>query len=144
MFCQSFSSPPQRVVLYILVHDQRSILQDRIKLPHTNSMYIYPQKRSLDALLKVGVIIKVLVFRTLRCVVARNALDTDCCCWSIRSAPRRERGWMLSGTSEKRAKICTMSGTLLLFLGSWCMERLIKLNLARHFPPSWRHILSQN
>ena len=35
-------------------------------------MYIYPHKRNVDALLKVGVIIKVGVFRTLRCVVARN------------------------------------------------------------------------
>ena len=47
-------------------------------------MYIYPHKRNVDALLKVGVIIKVVVFRTLRCVVARIALATDCCCSSIR------------------------------------------------------------
>ena len=33
--CQSFSSPLQRVVPYILVHDQRSIFQDRItNTPH--------------------------------------------------------------------------------------------------------------
>ena len=32
-------------------------------------MHIYPHKRNLDALLKVGVIIKVLVFGTLCCVV---------------------------------------------------------------------------
>ena len=55
MFCQSFSSPLQRVAPYILVHDQRSFFQDRIKISHTNSMYIYPHKRNLDALLKVGV-----------------------------------------------------------------------------------------
>ena len=134
MFRQSFSSPLQRVVPYILVHDQRSIFQDRIKISHTNSVYIYPHKRNLDALLKVGVNIKVLVFRTLCCVVARIALATDCCCcWSSRSAPRRERGWMLSETSEKRAKRYILSGTLQLFLGSWCMERLIKKNLARHY-----------
>ena len=41
-------------------------------------MHIYPHKRNLDALLKVGVIIKVLVFRTPCCVVARIALITDC------------------------------------------------------------------
>ena len=48
-------------------------------------MYIYLHKRNVDALLKVGVIIKVVVFRTLCCVVARIALATDCCfcCWSI-------------------------------------------------------------
>ena len=81
-------------------------------------MYIYPHKRNVDALLKVGVIIKVVVFRTLRCVVARIALDTDCCCCcrSIRSAPQRERGWVLSETSEKRAKF--LNGTLRLFSGS--------------------------
>ena len=125
MFCQSFSSPLQRVVPYILVHDHRSIFQDHIKISHTNSMYIYPHKRNLDALLKVGVIIKVLVFRTLCYVVATIALATDCCC-SIRQAPRRERGWMLSETSEKRAKKCILNGTVQLFFGSSCMERLIK------------------
>ena len=81
-------------------------------------MYIYRHKRNVDALLKVGVIIKVLVFRTLCCVVARIALATDCCCWSTRSAPRRERGWMLSETSEKRAKKRILNGTLQLFFGS--------------------------
>ena len=44
---------------------------------------IYSHKQNLDALLKVGVIIKVVVFRALYCVVARIALGTDCCCWSI-------------------------------------------------------------
>ena len=39
---------------------------------------------------------------------------------------------MLSETSEKRAKMCIMSGTLELFLGSSFMERLIRYNLARH------------
>ena len=43
-------------------------------------MYIYPHKRNVDAILNVGVIIKVVVFRTLCCVVARIALATDCCC----------------------------------------------------------------
>ena len=47
-------------------------------------MFIYSHERNVDALLKVGVIIKVVVFRTLCCVVARIALATDCCCrWSI-------------------------------------------------------------
>ena len=47
-------------------------------------MYFYPHKRNVDALLKLGVIVKVVVFRTLCCVVARIALATDCCCcWSI-------------------------------------------------------------
>ena len=36
----------------------------------------------MDAL-KVGVIIKVVLFRTLCCVVAIIALATDSCCWSI-------------------------------------------------------------
>ena len=83
-------------------------------------MYIYPYKRNVDALLKVGVNIKVVVFRTLCCVVARIALATDCCycCRSLRSAPRRERGWMLSETTEKRANFCIMNGTLQLFVGS--------------------------
>ena len=82
-------------------------------------MYNYTHKGNVDALLKVGVIIKAVVFPTLRCVVASIALATDCCrCWSIRSAPRRERGWMLSETSEKRAKICILNGTLQLFFGS--------------------------
>ena len=82
-------------------------------------MYIYPHKRNVDALLKVDVIVKLVVFRTLCCVVARIALATDCCCcWSIRSAPRRERGWMLSETSDKRAKKCILNGTLQLFFGS--------------------------
>ena len=31
------------------------LFQDRIKISHTNPMYIYPHKRNLDALLKVGV-----------------------------------------------------------------------------------------
>ena len=46
-------------------------------------MYMYPHKRNVDALPKVGVIIKVLivvVFRTLCCVVATITLATDCCC----------------------------------------------------------------
>ena len=50
-------------------------------------MYIYPRKQAnVDAVLKVGAILKV-VFRTLCCcVVARLALATDCCCcWLIRS-----------------------------------------------------------
>ena len=78
-------------------------------------------------MLKVGVVIKLVVFRTLCCVVARIALATDyCCCLSIRSAPRRrERRCVLSKTSEKRAKKCFLNGTLQLFFGSWCMERLI-------------------
>ena len=81
-------------------------------------MYIYPHKRNVDALLKVGVIIKVVVFRTLCCVVASIVLAIDCCCCrSIRSAPRRERGWMLSETSEKRANVCVLNGTLQLFFG---------------------------
>ena len=37
-------------------------------------MYIYPHKQNVDALLKVGMVIKVVVFRTLCCVVARIAL----------------------------------------------------------------------
>ena len=97
-------------------------------------MYIYPHKRNVDALPKVGVIIKVAVFRTLCCVGARIALATGCCCcWSIRSAPRRERGWMLRETSEKRAKICILNGILQLLFGSWCMERLMKYNVARSY-----------
>ena len=54
-------------------------------------MYIYPHKRNVDALLKVGVIIKVVVFRTLCCVVARIALATDCCycCWSVHRVRRQ-------------------------------------------------------
>ena len=54
-------------------------------------MFIYSHERNVDALLKVGVIIKVVVFRTLCCVVARIALATECCCWPIRSAPRLGR-----------------------------------------------------
>ena len=89
------------------------------KYPALISMYMYPHKRNADALPKVGVIIKVVVFRTLCCVVARIALATDCCCfWSIRSSPRCERGWMLSGTSEKRARKCILNGTPQLFSGS--------------------------
>ena len=77
-------------------------------------MYIYRHKRNVDALLKKGVTIKVVVvFRALCCVVATIALATGCCCcWSIRSAPRRERGWILSVTIEKRAKKCILNGTL--------------------------------
>ena len=36
----------------------------------------------------------------------------------IRSAPRRERGWMLSETIEKRAKNCILNSTLQFFFGS--------------------------
>ena len=51
---------------------------------YTNSMDIYSHKLTVDAPLKVGVILKVVVFRTLCCVVARIALATACCCcWSI-------------------------------------------------------------
>ena len=35
--------------------------------------------------------------------------------------------------SETRAKNCILNGTLQLFFGSWCMERLVKWNLARHY-----------
>ena len=53
-------------------------------------MYIYPLKRNVYALLKVGVIIKVVVFRLRCCVVARIALATDyCCCWSIHRVRQR-------------------------------------------------------
>ena len=59
--------------------------------PHTKyptlipCIFIYPHKRNVDALLKVGVIIKGVVFRTLCWVVARIALATGYyyCCWSI-------------------------------------------------------------
>ena len=47
-------------------------------------MYIYPHKRNVAALLKLGVIIKVVV-------VAILALATDCfccCCWSIHRVRR--------------------------------------------------------
>ena len=88
----------------------------------------------MDALLNGGVITKVVVFGTLCCVVARIALAVDCFgCWSVRSAPRRERGLMLSETSEKREKTCILNGTLQLFFGSRCMERLIKYNSVRHY-----------
>ena len=48
-------------------------------------MYIYSRKHNVDALLKVDVTVKEVMFRTLCCVVARIALATDCCCgcWSI-------------------------------------------------------------
>ena len=39
-------------------------------------MYIYPHQRNVDAIPNVDVIIKVGVFRTLCCVVARIALAT--------------------------------------------------------------------
>ena len=109
--------------IYILVHDQQSIFEDRIKISHTNSMYIYPHKRNVDALLEVGVIIKVVVFRTLCGVIARIALATDCCCccWSTRPAPRPERGWMLSESSKKGAKKRVLNGTIQFFFGFWCM-----------------------
>ena len=38
--------------------------------------------------------------------------------WLIRSAPRRERGWGLSETSEKCSIFCLLNGTLQLLLGS--------------------------
>ena len=44
----------------------------------------------MDALLKVGVIIEVVVFRTRCCVVARIALATDCCCWWSKHRVRRQ------------------------------------------------------
>ena len=132
MFCQSFSSPLQRVVPYILVQFPRSIFRDRIiNTPHEFHVYLSPQKKR-GCTSKVGVIIKVVVFRTLCCVVARIALATDCCCWSIRSARRRERGWMLSETSEKRAKKYILNGTL----------RFIKLSTTIF--SDWRQILSQS
>ena len=65
MFCQSFSSLLQRVVPYILVHNPRSIFKDRIIISHTN-LNIYPHKRNVDALLKVGVILKVVWLQELR------------------------------------------------------------------------------
>ena len=74
MFCQFFSSPLQRVVPYILVHDPSSISGPHNQYP--TLIPCYPPKRNVDALLKVGVIIKVEVFRTLCCVVARIALAT--------------------------------------------------------------------
>ena len=54
-------------------------------------MCIYTHKRNVDALLKVGVIIKIVVFRTLCCMDARIALATDCCycCWSIHRVRRQ-------------------------------------------------------
>ena len=54
-------------------------------------MYVYAHKRNVDALLNVGVIIKVVVFRTPCCVVARIALATACCCccWSTHRVPLR-------------------------------------------------------
>ena len=48
--------------------------EPRVKISRTNFMYIYPHKRNVDALQMVGVVIKVVVFRTLCRVVARNAL----------------------------------------------------------------------
>ncbi len=74
------------------------------------------------------------VFRTLAFVVATIALaiNTDCCCcWSIREAPKRVRAWMLSETSEKRAKECILNGTLKSFFACWCIE-VDKKNLARN------------
>ena len=62
-------------------------------IPHEFHVFLSPQtKRGCTSKIKVDVIIKVLVFRTLCCVVARIALATEfCCCWSIRSAPRRDK-----------------------------------------------------
>ena len=69
-------------------------------------MYIHPHKRNVDALLKVGRCDYQgrSVSNALLCG-CKIALATDCCCWSIRSAPRGERGWMLSETSEKRKNL---------------------------------------
>ena len=90
-----FSSPLQRVVPYILVPDQRSIFQDRIKnILHEFHVYLClqtkpgcPSKGRCDYQI-IGVL------NALLCVVARIELATGCCCCcrSIRSAPRRERG----------------------------------------------------
>ena len=44
----------------------------------------------------------------------------------IRSAPRRERKWLLGETMEKRGNFCILNGTLQLFSGSSSMERLIE------------------
>ena len=143
MFCQSFSSPLQRVVPYILVQFQRSIFQDRIiNTPHEFHVYLSPQtKRGCTS--KVGVIIKVVVCRTLSCVVARIALATDCCCWSIRSACRRERGWMLSETSEKRAKNIDFERYSPVVLRILMNGEVDKIKLGTTIFPNWRH-LSQN
>ena len=59
----------------------------------------------MDALLKVGVIIKVVVFRTLRCVVPRIALATDCCCWSV----HRVRQQLIDGSIIKYKDLLEMS-----------------------------------
>ena len=97
------------------------------KYPTLIPCIFIPTNETWMRVLKAGVVFKVVVFRTLCCVVARIALPADCCCcWSICSAPRREPGWMLSETSEKRAKNCILNGTLQLFFGSWCMEMLTK------------------
>ena len=82
-------------------------------------MYIDPHKRNVDALLKVVVIIKVVVFPTYYCVVARIALATGCCCCtSIRSASQIEGGLMLSEKNERRAKFYISNGTLSSFFAS--------------------------
>ena len=97
-------SPPRFLPSIFIAH--------RVQQSHCSSIF---HRVSL----KGSVIIKEFVFRALCCVVARIALATDCCscCWSIRSAPRRERGWMLSETSEKRAKIMYFERYSLVILG---------------------------
>ena len=76
-FRQSFTSPLQGVVPGVLVHDPPSIFQDRItNIPQKFHVY-HPHKRNVDALLKVGVIIKVEAFRT-RCCSVLNALLCGC------------------------------------------------------------------
>ena len=120
MCSPSVSSPRSKESSRIYRSSINVFFQDSIiNILHTNSMNIYPHKRNVDAPLTVRVIFKVVVFRTLRCVVARIALTTDCCCcWSMCSVHLLERGWMLSETGEERGKTCILNGTIELFSAS--------------------------
>ena len=77
-----FVAAPKSRSVYIGSRQTIHLSGTHENIPHELDVYL---SRNVDALLKVGAIIKVVVFRTLCCVVARIALATDCCCcWSIR------------------------------------------------------------
>ena len=99
-------------------------------------MYIYPHKRNVDALLKVGVIIiKVAdsVSNALLCGCKNCAgyywlLLLQVNPFSTSTWTRMDACWARKArrSAQKNVLRSILNGTLQLFFGSWCMERSIK------------------
>ena len=74
----------------------------------------------------------------------RGAAPTPLSPCLIRSAPRRERGWGLSETSENCAIVLNFERYFPAFLRILVHEEVDKIKYGKTWFPNWCHILSQS